>query len=90
MSPEEREKREEETNKRFDVVPVHREIAEPKEGEQRKLWPHSVVDDGMDDDTVTDDIVLKTASLETVQGKAPPAKPAAPAPSDGAAAPAQA
>ena len=76
MPPEKIKEKEKETIAQYDVVAPHREMEQPKEGEKRVLWPHSTIDDGADDDTVTDDIVIKKANLETVQAPAPAATPA--------------
>ena len=45
----------------------------PHANTDKAVWPQSGIDDGTDDDSVTDDIVIKHASLETVQGTTPPA-----------------
>ena len=47
----------------FDLVPAP--------NTSPNAWPQSTIDDGADDDTVTDDVILKSAPLEQVQAPPP-------------------
>ena len=72
MTPEQKAAAEKERVPHFDIVPAPN--TDPN------VWPQSAIDDGADDDTVTDVFKFKHAPLEQVQN---PPKPAAPKAEEG-------